>query len=220
MRNRNESDYSGYGSSEYGSGRSGSSDYGRGYRNEGRDWADRAGDEVRSWFGSEEAERRRRADERNERSSWADRDRISGSSFNPPQSRDYGSSSYGQPQSYGRSSYGSENRSTYGAGSGWGSSEVNRGSYGSIGSGYGSAGSGYGSQGSFRGNWNENRLNDGYAHGRSYAGQNRDWTERAGDEVRSWFGDDEAERRRRADEASERGSWDRSRDRDWDRDRW
>lgn len=35
----------------------------RGYRGEERDWMDRAGDEVASWFGDEEAERRRRMDE-------------------------------------------------------------------------------------------------------------------------------------------------------------
>jgi len=49
----------------------------------------------------------------------------------------------------------------------------------------------------------------------------RDFMERAGDEVRSWFGDDEAERRRRMDEMRDRGySNDRfERDR-WEHDRW
>jgi len=44
-------------------------DYGRapqGYANDDRGFLDRAGDEVRSWFGDEDAERRRRADERDE----------------------------------------------------------------------------------------------------------------------------------------------------------
>jgi hypothetical protein len=55
----------------YGYGRD---DYGRDYRAEGRDprygnpddrgFFDRAGDEIRSWFGDDEAERRRRMDER------------------------------------------------------------------------------------------------------------------------------------------------------------
>ncbi|NIJ08694.1 hypothetical protein FHS31_002315 [Sphingomonas vulcanisoli] len=43
-------------------------DYGqdpRGYEYQDRGFFDRAGDEVRSWFGDEDAERRRRADERN-----------------------------------------------------------------------------------------------------------------------------------------------------------
>jgi hypothetical protein len=46
-----------------------SRDYGRapqGYANEDRGFLDRAGDEVRSWFGDEDAERRRLADERDE----------------------------------------------------------------------------------------------------------------------------------------------------------
>ena len=38
----------------------------RGYDNQDRGLIDRAGDEVRSWFGDEDAERRRRADERND----------------------------------------------------------------------------------------------------------------------------------------------------------
>ena len=46
----------------------------------------------------------------------------------------------------------------------------------------------------------------------------RDLMERAGDEIRSWFGDDEAERRRRMDETREpRERFDRDR---WARDRW
>ena len=50
----------------------------------------------------------------------------------------------------------------------------------------------------------------------------RDFVERAGDEVRSWFGDDEAERRRRMDELRDRDVPLRDRfDRDrWERDRW
>ena len=67
-------------------------------------------------------------------------------------------------------------------------------------------------------------------HGRNYRGRDdeRGFFERAGDEIASWFGDDEAERRRREDqqtEARERG-WDRfgsrgdfDRDRDFRRDR-
>lgn len=50
----------------------------------------------------------------------------------------------------------------------------------------------------------------------------RDLAERAGDEIRSWFGDDEAERRRRMDEMRYRDEPPRDRfDRDrWERDRW
>src|SRR6185295_16862413 len=41
-------------------------DYGREDRGEGRGWLDRASDAVASWFGDEEAERRRRMDEQRE----------------------------------------------------------------------------------------------------------------------------------------------------------
>lgn len=53
-----------------------------------------------------------------------------------------------------------------------------------------------------------------------YRDDDRGFFEKAGDEVRSWFGDDEAERRRRFDERRERG-YDRYRDDDdrYDRDR-
>ncbi|QJU58959.1 DUF2171 domain-containing protein [Sphingomonas sp. AP4-R1] len=62
------SDYNDYRGNRFGD-RSdyGRSDYGReprGYDYQDRGFFDRAGDEVRSWFGDEEAERRRRADER------------------------------------------------------------------------------------------------------------------------------------------------------------
>lgn len=57
----------GYGGSGYGRERSGSSDWNssdpdRGGRNE-RGWLEKAGDEVASWFGDDDAERRRRMDE-------------------------------------------------------------------------------------------------------------------------------------------------------------
>jgi hypothetical protein len=62
---------------------------------------------------------------------------------------------------------------------------------------------------------------------RSREGGSRDdrgFFERAGDEIASWFGDDEAERRRRQDNARQDresgwGSPERSSQRDWDRDR-
>ena len=56
-------------------------------------------------------------------------------------------------------------------------------------------------------------------------GEDRGFFERAGDEIASWFGDDEADRRRREDERMGRG-WERGRDddrgygRDFDRDRF
>ncbi|MET0270084.1 MAG: DUF2171 domain-containing protein [Sphingomonas sp.] len=91
----------GYGGGEYGRGRGeqarprtdygghdrGRQDHGRapqGYDYDDRGFFDRAGDEVRSWFGDEEAERRRRYDER-----YAQRD-------------------YERDRGYGRGSYGRE----------------------------------------------------------------------------------------------------------------
>lgn len=65
---------------------------------------------------------------------------------------------------------------------------------------------------------NEARYNNGYqGRGRGY-GEDRDLGSRAGDEVRSWFGDDEAEYRRRMDERENSDTWhasgrDRSRSR-------
>lgn len=46
----------------------------------------------------------------------------------------------------------------------------------------------------------------GWDDDRSYTGRDgrRDWADRAGDEVASWFSDDDAERRRRQDEMRER----------------
>src|SRR5215204_6427119 len=66
-------------------------------------------------------------------------------------------------------------------------------------------------------------------HGRDYRGRDGDrgFFDRAGDEIASWFGDDEAERRRREDQRMEsRGDWRRDEDRgrffgrgDFDRER-
>lgn len=92
----------------------------RGYRGSSRDYDadergffDRAGDEVRSWFGDEEAERRRRMDERYERSQ-SGRDR------------------YESGRSY--PGYDSGSRGGYGyRASGWGGSGADYGGYGTGG---------------------------------------------------------------------------------------
>jgi osmotically-inducible protein OsmY len=55
----------------------------RGYRPGDRGFIDRAGDEVRSWFGDDEAERRRQLDERNPYRSDSYRDRGYGSGDRP-----------------------------------------------------------------------------------------------------------------------------------------
>ena len=70
------------------------------------------------------------------------------------------------------------------------------------------------------------RWSSDYGRGRSGGGDDRGFFERAGDEVRSWFGDEDAERRRerdvRRDEArgyeGRGGSW--GSDRDFERSRY
>jgi osmotically-inducible protein OsmY len=57
-------------------------DWGR--RGDDRGFFDRAGDEVRSWFGDEEAQRRRVRDEREERGGWRER------GWAPPRERGWG----------------------------------------------------------------------------------------------------------------------------------
>ncbi len=88
----------------------------RGYRRDERGFVDRAGDEVRSWFGDDEAERRRQMDDR-ERGQFRDRDTFAGGS----RSGAYDDRRYGQSGEYGssyptdRGAYGYGDRS-YGAG--------------------------------------------------------------------------------------------------------
>src|SRR5215212_7366605 len=157
--------------------------YGReGYRSGERDFGDRASDEVRSWLGDDDAQRRRREDER----------RGGGGS-----GLDYGSRS--------RSSSGDYNRGDYGRGSYVG--DYNR-SYGQGGSGYerrdyGRQGSsdygrgGYGGQGEY-GSYGRQGYGDQDRGVTGYRGERGFW-DRASDEVSSWFGSDEAARRREQD---------------------
>lgn len=80
--------------------------------------------------------------------------------------------------------------------------------YGAYGNTY--YGGQYGQYGERRRRSNEDRDRDEFYRNRQYRGFNRGWEdqggsergfwERAGDEVRSWFGDEDAERRRHQDE--------------------
>jgi osmotically-inducible protein OsmY len=96
-----------------------------------------------------------------------------------------------------RSGYGGEDWGGEGFGGRYGG--YDRGSAGQ-GGGYGRSqdwsGSGYGE------GWAGGRREAGYGRGRE---QDRNWFDRAADEVSSWFGDDDAERRRRRDQ--ERGHY-------------
>src|SRR5213075_2732076 len=73
-----------------------------------------------------------------------------------------------------------------------------------------------------RSRWREDRFEG--REGRSERGRpdDRGFFERAGDEVASWFGDDEAERRRCEDRAQDErmgSDWNRDHDRERNRDR-
>ncbi|MBM3604534.1 MAG: BON domain-containing protein [Alphaproteobacteria bacterium] len=224
----------------------GREDYSR--RGGSRDWSDRAGDEVRSWFGDDDADRRRRMDDDRDYG-MSDRRRYGG------QDDDYGSrgGSYGGSGSRsGRGGYGDD----YGRSSDYGSRSGDYG--GSSGGGYGgrsAGGSGYDPYGSGRGDFDQGRgggygrggysetIRSGMASrgmgmanyssgtggnyggsgygergtgGTGYGGQgysgrdyregsyrggsdDRGFFERAGDEVASWFGNEDAQRRRERD---------------------
>jgi osmotically-inducible protein OsmY len=63
-----------------------------------------------------------------------------------------------------------------------------------------------GGEGYYGGYYDTPRERD-WERGRPRAGDDRGFFERAGDEVRSWFGDEEAERRRMRDEREEPRGW-------------
>jgi hypothetical protein len=62
-------------------------------------------------------------------------------------------------------------------------------------------------------NWQDSRQQNGHENR-----QHRDFLDRAGDQVRSWFGDEEAERRRRMDEINDRSN--RGETADYHQDKW
>ena len=147
----------------------------------GRDWSDRASDEARSWFGDEDAERRRMMDD----ASRGDRDerRPSGGGGYGRQDRDYGgtlrsqqgrdtSSGYDRPWS--NSPSGGMERDMYGyprrqSDDRWRSGSMERG---------------------YRSSGRDDRYRQD---------SDRGFLDRAGDEVASWFGDEDATRRREMD---------------------
>lgn len=113
----------------------------------------------------------------------------------------YGQSSYGQ-SGYGQSGYGRDQ----------GSSGEYHGSYASDGRRFEDVGRYRNADDDNRGRQSQGR-NQGQGYGRQPQGYNyeeRGFLDRAGDEVRSWFGDEDAERRREADARyDERQSGDR-----------
>ena len=179
----------------------GTSDHGR----SDRDWSAQAGDEMRSWFGDDDAERRRREDERR---SNVDYTRIYSHRADDPDD-DRGSDR--------DTRYGNDRPQPSG------------GSYGGGGGGY--AGGGYAAAGGYGGGGGRSSTNDadrssyrassfnrpdaGYGENTHYGNdrpsyssgdrsEDRGFFERAGDEVSSGLGDDDAQRRRDRD-AGHRG---------------
>jgi hypothetical protein len=78
-------------------------DYGRDSRDHDRGFFERAGDEIASWFGDDDAERRRRQDER------MDRDRGSNRDYSWSQNRDY-DRGYGRDYNRDRSAFQAQGR--------------------------------------------------------------------------------------------------------------
>lgn len=184
-------------------------DYGR--RDRSRDWSDKAGDEVRSWFGDDDADRRRRMDD----------DRDYGGSGGGYEGRS-GRGGYGDD--YGRSGdYGGRSTGGYGrSGGGYDPYDQDRGYGGGRDAGYGRgdfseairsgmAGRGMGTFGTYgardfggRGHGDRDYGDRdyggrGYDQGNYRGSGDRGFFERAGDEVASWFGDEDAQRRRERD---------------------
>lgn len=155
------------------------------YRGErDRDWSERAGDEVRSWLGDDEAERRRMADDMRDR-----RDDRSGYS----KDREYGFGGYADRGLGVGGSYA-------GIGPRFGESYWDYDRYGDRSRSFG---------GADRYSGGDYRGRDDYGQERGYMdrdrrGRDRGFMERASDEVASWFGDEDAERRRQMD-AGHRG---------------
>jgi osmotically-inducible protein OsmY len=190
-----------YGQSSYGEGRSDRDyDYNRGsYGNQNQgSYSSSYGNEPRSGgnFGFGDTFRSRYSRERQAYSPGGYQNYGGGSGYGSNQwTGGFGGSSYGR--NYGNTSGSGSYGGSYSSGMG---GDYNRGSSGygdrSYGSGYGY---GTGSQGSEYGYGSSGRESD-------YRGRqdDRGWWDRTTDEVSSWFGDEEAERRRRMDRMNEK----------------
>lgn len=156
-------------------------DYGRREREDERNFLDRAGDEVRSWFGDEEAERRRDRDERRfERENYG-RNRSYGKRFYSD--RYENERDYEQPYNARSSRYFRDDDERFGRERDYGR--------------------GYGDRKFLSRDYRDRDYRNRYygeRDDRSFDRGDRGFMDRAGDEVRSWFGDEDAERRRRSDE--------------------
>lgn len=181
--------------------------YSRGDRS--RDWSDRAGDEVRSWLGDDDADRRRRMEDDRDYGMGGyggrDRDRYSderggyggrsgGRSGYDPYGSGRGDYDQGRGGGYGRGDFSESIRSGM-AGRGMGMANYSSGSGGDYGgSSYG--GMGYGGRGYSGRDYGGRGYGEGGYRGGS---EDRGFFERVGDEISSWFGDEDAQRRREND---------------------
>ncbi|GHA79203.1 SWFGD domain-containing protein [Pontibacter akesuensis] len=207
---------SSYGRSDYGSSDNyGSSNrYGSNRDNDNdRSFWDKAENKVSSWFNDDDNDNRRRSgmsnrdsyssydsDRNSGRNSYGSGTYNSGSSY----SGNYGSGTYGT--GYTTSNYGTDydrdrngsdygRSSNYGSGSNYGSSNYGSSNYGSgnrdrmgyrSDSSYGSSNNNYGSSNRYGSDYDRNNHDD----------HDRGFLEKAGDTVKSWFSDDDNDRRR------------------------
>ncbi|TCP33769.1 DUF2171 domain-containing protein [Sphingomonas sp. BK235] len=173
---RRDEERGGYGRRDYGQ-----AGYARGYRDDGRDYGDRGYGEGGFGDGGERA--RYGAGSYGGSRYGQDRERF--------QRQDYGNQNYGSRDA-GRQGYGQQGYGQQGYGSDY---------HGS----YASDGRRFEDVGSYRHADDDNRARReprGRDYGRQPQGYDYDergFLARAGDEVRSWFGDEDAERRREAD---------------------
>jgi len=167
-------------------GRGSGSGYGRDERRGGRGWTDQVGDELRSWFGDDDAERRRRMDEarsgRGVEGDFAGRYR-GGGDFGR-ESRDYG----------GDHDRGRRERGGFFGGGPGGFGGGGLGGYGSSGGfgGYQGERYGFGNDDNRRGGSRGDSGSSGWQGGRG--GDDRGMMDRAGDALGSWLGEDDRDR--------------------------
>ncbi|MGK6323261.1 DUF2171 domain-containing protein [Sphingomonas sp. DT-51] len=188
----------------------GNAGYARGYRDEGRDYGDRGYGE--SGFGNGDRGRYGAQQYGQSRYGEQDRDRFQRQDYG---NQDYGNRGYSQ-QGYGRQDYGQQ-RSGRGDTGQQGYRNEYHGSYASDGRRFEDVGSRrHADDDNYRG-----RPSGGRDYGRQPQGydyEERGFLARAGDEVRSWFGDEDAERRREADTRYDERSYSQRGDQDRDGD--
>ncbi|WP_265502871.1 BON domain-containing protein [Paracoccus beibuensis] len=162
----------------------------RGYSGEARgerDWTERAGSERRSWLDDEGGEQRRRLDD----------DRYSGRDFYEQADRGGQAGGSGGYGGQGRRGFSRREETGYGPGD-YGAGGIGMGAGMGMGRGMGMLDYPYGPERDY--GYVDRNSGD---RGEGRTGR-RDFVDRAGDEVASWFGNDDAARRRERD-AGHRG---------------